>query len=431
MTQQAKARPTREPAIRSAWGKRWAHGRVHYDEQGEATYYIEARRVGTYYLRKTDVHAEREALAEFALFETNPPAYLARGERQAQAARSAAGQAGPPPILLDEKLATEFIDYSREVLKLAPDWLRKKRAYLAWWTEALWGVDLRRISLRLVLSKVPKGERTTARAHKVAVLRSLGEYLTDPDQRMSYREKEPTLEPEENTLHALRVPQTEPAQSQGRKRPVSIDDLKLVMENLTGQVNRDAVTVLLASGWHSTELAYFTTEGEIQPAPAEYRRTGTAAILVTLHKKGKTRRWKPTRVAEPARAAAERLQAHGGFDLHRVDKALRAACRAAKVKPFGLGQNPARRRQPRQGRGRVRRAARRVPLPRRAHRQPELRPAPVGRAHPHPARRASLEGLGARPFTPGRCLRCVGPPLAGAGAQPAPTWRRRPSRQVE
>ncbi|HET6410612.1 MAG TPA: hypothetical protein VFG53_01030 [Anaeromyxobacter sp.] len=331
------SQPT-EPATRSAWGPRWEHGRVHYDDEGGPTYFIEVRRVGNYYLRKTDVHTEREALAEFALFETNPPAYLPRGERQAAAAKPAEERAGPPPILLDDKLATEFIDYSREVLKLAPDWLRKKRAYLAWWTEKLWGVDLRRISLRLVLSKVPKGERTTARAHKIAVLRSLGEYLTDPDQRMSYRENEPTLEPEENTLHALRVPQTEPAQSQGKKRPVSVDQLKLVMENLTGQVNRDVVTVLLATGWHASELRYFATEGEIQPAPAEYRRTGTAAILVTLHKKGKTRRWKPRRVAEAAQAAAERLQAHGGFDLARVDKALRAACAAAKITPFGLGQ---------------------------------------------------------------------------------------------
>ncbi|HVO21440.1 MAG TPA: hypothetical protein VMU15_19415, partial [Anaeromyxobacter sp.] len=174
MAQRTDPQPSSVPAIRSAWGPRWDHGRVHYDDHGQPTFFIEARRAGHYYLRKTDVHTEQEALAEFALFETNPSAYLPRGVRQAKAA--APGEAGPPPLLLDKKLATEFIDYSREVLKLAPDWIRKKSAYLAWWTDMLWGVDLRRISLRLVLSKVPKGERTTARAHKIAVLRSLGEY---------------------------------------------------------------------------------------------------------------------------------------------------------------------------------------------------------------------------------------------------------------
>lgn len=316
------------------WGERWDHGRIHYDASGEATFFIEARREGRYFMRSTGTHTEREALAEWTRFLDDPSAYQTPQARKASSA-AARMAADSDAIPLDDALVNEYLDWcADEGHSLA--WRSKKRGYLAWWVEKLYKRNLRGLDKRVILSCAPKG-RTKSRPHKIAVLKALYEYLRNPEQRLATHPDKPTLTAGEDPMIDFKVPQAAPAQSHGGKAPVPVEHLALVMEAMTGAVYRDAFTLLIGTGWRGTEAPRFAAEGVIEPIPRQVQN-GAVAVLGVFSAKATQRRWKRVQVNARLRDAAERLRAHGSFDLAKLDKAIRSACETKGIKPFGYGQ---------------------------------------------------------------------------------------------
>ena len=329
------ARATRaDRTERGGWDDRWEHGRVHLDANGEPTYFIEARREGRYFLRSTGVHDRDEALAEWTRFLDDPAAYESRPARKA-AATARREASDPTAIPLDDVLVNEYLGWCAEEGQ-SKAWRSKKRVFLAWWVKKLYKRNLRGLDKRTILACIPKG-RTKSRPHKVAVLKSLYEYLRNPEQRLASHPDAQTITAGEDPMIDFRVAQGAPAQSHGGKAPVPIEHLALVMEALGVPHLRAAFTLMVGTGWRGTEIPRFAVEGVIEPIPRGQAQGDAVAILGVFSAKSTQRRWKRVQVSERLRAAAEQLKAHGPFDLTKLDKAIRAACRAKGIAPFGYG----------------------------------------------------------------------------------------------
>jgi len=320
---------------RAGWGERWEHGRTRVDEAGVVTYFIEARRKGRYFLRSTGVRHRDEALEEWTRFLDDPEAYQSRPARKA-AATAEREASNPELIILDDVLVNEYMVWCAEDGQ-SKAWRTKKRRLLAWWVEKLFKKNLRKLDKRTILSCVPKG-RTASRAHKIAVLKALYEYLRNPEQRLASHPDEQTLSAGEDPMIDFRVPQSAPAQSHGAKAPVPAEHLALVMEALGVPHLRAAFTLMVGTGWRGTEIPRFAKEGVIEPIPRGQGQGGAVAILGVFSAKATQRRWKRVQVTARLLKAAEVLKEHGSFDLTKLDKAIRAACKAKGIKPFGYGQ---------------------------------------------------------------------------------------------
>jgi len=323
-----------EAKAHGGWGERWEHGRVHLDADGKRTFYIEARHEGRYFLKSTGVHDEGEASAEWTRFLDDPAAYQSRPARKA-AATAKREASDPTAVPLDDVLLNEYLAWCAEDGQ-SKAWRSKKRVLLAWWTRKLYKRNLRGLDKRTILACVPKG-RTTSRAHRIAVLKALYEYLRNPEQRLASHPDAQTLTAGEDPMIDFRVPQGAPARSHGGKAPVPIEHLALVLEALGVPHLRAALTLMIGTGWRGTEIPRFAVEGVIEPIPKGQARDGAVAILGVFSAKATQRRWKRVQVSERLRAAAELLRQHGSFDLTKLDKAIRSACRAKGIAPFGYG----------------------------------------------------------------------------------------------
>jgi hypothetical protein len=302
----------------------WEGGRLWIDVEGRRTFYIRKRIDGARYEVRTAATTARAALEQLKRFEADPKAYDPAGEQR------------PDSVFLTAELVKEYLEWSAEEGQTKA-WRAKKRTYLAFWAEKLRHHDLRGLDKRVILACVPKN-RTPGRPHRIAVLKALYEYLRNPAQRLASHPEEPTLTAAEDPMIDFRVPQRPPAQSHGGKAPVPVEHLALVMEAMTGQVYRDAFTLMVGTGWRGTEIPRFGAEGVIEPIPKGQARDGAVAILGVFSAKATQRRWKRVQVSARLRDAAKRLQAHGSFDLARLDKAIRSACEAKGIEPFGYGR---------------------------------------------------------------------------------------------
>ncbi len=85
------------------WNGQWPGGRTYQDRHDKTRWQLERMHNGARYSRRLDARNEREALAELALFERDPDAYLTKGE----AARKAAAEA----VTMDAELVTRFLSH--------------------------------------------------------------------------------------------------------------------------------------------------------------------------------------------------------------------------------------------------------------------------------------------------------------------------------
>lgn len=320
---------------KGGWGARWEHGRVWIGKDGAATFYIESRRGGPPFLRKTGVHSEREALVEWSRFCDDPTNYVPADERKVAAK-------GKPPLPLDDALITEYVEWLRDVQNCTSKWCNDKKNYLAFWLEGLAKrakLDLRRLDKRTVLAVCPHG--TKARPNRIAALKSLYRYLRDPEQRMAYKPAAETLTAAEDVMIDFSVPQRAPAQSMGKeskKKPVTKAQLATVLLALEGH-QRDALMLLVGTGWRGEEIPRFAAEGEIEDADPVEKEQGICGTIGVFGRKRTQRRWKKVQIRDPrVIAAAKRLKEYGTFSLGRLDKAIRAAAKNAGIAAFGYGR---------------------------------------------------------------------------------------------
>jgi integrase len=283
------------------------------DARGRPVYIIREQVNGKRYEVSTRKHTLSAALAERDRFEKNPEAY-ARGDSGAGA-----------PIYLTTELARDFLAWSLNEKKNTEKWVGQQRLYLAWWAQALAGVNLRGASLRDRI--LPKLSGAPAKPQKIAVLKVVYAWLRTVRHDISTAE--------DPTFGQLSVPQSKPEQLR-RNKALPRDHLALAIEHLASDRWRDLLRVLGGTGMHVAELERFAADGAVEPLPRDGRAEGAeGAIVIPSTKAGD-----PLRVAVGAEvlAAAKRVLEAGPFDRAHFDKAVTSACAAAGIPRFGAGQ---------------------------------------------------------------------------------------------
>jgi integrase len=274
-------------------------------------YHIRRQVHGKRYSVSTRARSQRAALKQLERFEADPNGYHPEGEL------------GAAPIYLDDKLAAEFLAWSRDVQRNTPKWIAEQRLYLAWWADELDGCDLRGLSLHDRI--LPALERVKARAPRIAVLKRLYSWLRKVKHSMPLAE--------DPTFQQLSVPQSKPAQWK-KVKAIPKEHVSIALEHLTGPYH-DGLEVLAGTGWHVSELVRFARAGEIEPLPKSARGAAQGVLVCPQTKEGS-----PLRVAVSARVlkAGGRLLERGEFNRKNFALAVKAACRAAKIAVFTPGR---------------------------------------------------------------------------------------------
>jgi integrase len=302
----------------------WPGGRVWRRSDGKHVYVIRRMIGGKRYTASTHCTSLSSAMKQLDRFMANPEAYDPRGE------------APPEPIYLKveirdgkvfaNKLAEEFLAFSKNEKGNTREWLGKQARALAWWSKRLGNIDLRRVTLRDHI--LPALEGATSRHHRIAVLKNLYGWLRTEAHLLTTAE--------DPVYGQLKVPQVHVAQLT-KSKVIPREHIDLVLEHLTSPW-RDALIVQSGTGMHVTELQRFGAAGTVEPLPKHAEQEGVAGVLVIpLHKSGAPHR---VRVSTEVLAAASRLRAHGSISRKWYNEAIAAACAAVK-RPDGQVGIPA------------------------------------------------------------------------------------------
>jgi hypothetical protein len=299
---------------------RWEGGYI-LKARGRLVYYVERRRSGKRIHFSTGCSTLAGARAELARWEADPVAYRP-GTDVASAVR------------LDAGLVAAYRGHQARK-GLSAEWVDEVTRCLADWADELHGRDLRALNLRELLGILerwrtvpPKlrrrrgGRRATGdRPHHIKALKGLLRWLRE--RGLVERARDVTLD--------LKVPQARPEKLR-RRKVVPPEDVQAVLRHLA-QPTRDVLHLLTATAGHLSEVRRFAESGELVP-PID----GDAlAVLVTRHKSGDLTR---TPLLYPEHvSAAQRLRALSGLPKRMtLARHMRAACDAAGVPWFGLGQ---------------------------------------------------------------------------------------------
>src|SRR6266481_2173045 len=107
----------------------WRGGFIRRDSSGELTYYIDEQIVGRRFTISTHCHTEDDANDHYKRFRKDPVAYAQTPRRTLSTVE---------PVVLDEKLAARFLDWSEKERRNSTAWVACQRQQLAWWAER-WG----------------------------------------------------------------------------------------------------------------------------------------------------------------------------------------------------------------------------------------------------------------------------------------------------
>lgn len=136
------------------------------------------------------------------------------------------------------------------------------------------------------------------------------------------------IEAHENPTLSLPVPQPRPEQWK-RNKVIPEADHSAVLLAIEARW-ADLLVMLNETGWHTTELLRFAKDGRV-----ETHADGSPVVVCPQRKSGEVQR---TRVGEGVAEAARRVRKAGSFSESRFFKAVREACRKARVPRFGPGQ---------------------------------------------------------------------------------------------
>jgi len=289
----------------------WDGGYVRTDAHGRNIYVIRQQVNGKRYELSTRAFSVRAALEQLKRFQADPEGYDPRGERR------------PDPIYLNEELVREYLAYSREEKGNSKSWVTEQRSLLAWWAEKLISVDLRGASLREAV--LPPLERAPGKSHKIAVLKAVYTWLRKVKREIA-------LDEDPTAAGGLTMPP--PRKPQRLSKAVSREHVERARKHLIGSW-RDALDLQKETGWHVTEIQRFASDGDIEPPVPSQRELGIAGVLVVKHKSGEQHR---TAVSATTLKAAQRLRERVGFSVAWYQRAVKAACKAAGLTPFGPGR---------------------------------------------------------------------------------------------
>jgi integrase len=285
-------------ALEKCCDRTWDGGRIWRDDKGRTVYVIRKQVNGRRYEVSTRAHTLLGAIDQLRRFEADPEGYDPRGVIR------------KVPIRLTEPLVKQFLRWSLKEKRNTKRWVGQQKLYLAWWSDKLKGVDLRGASLAgAILPKVKSS--APARAQKIAVLKVLYTWLR------TVRHLIATVD--HPTYGQLSVPQSKP-EPWKRVKAVSSEQFQLAIDHLAAERWRDLLLVLGGTGMHVSELDRFAATGDVEPfARGSRQASDVAGQSDTL-------------------AAARRVLAAGSFDRVHFQKAVKSACEAAEIPPFGTGQ---------------------------------------------------------------------------------------------
>ncbi len=288
--------------------ERWPGGYVHLAEDKTKTFIIEKRIAGERFHVSTRCGSLTAAMKQLERFQADPLGY------------SPAGVTAGPVLSLTSELALEFHAWSTEVRGNTRKHANEMGNRLKEWMIDLRGLDLRGVTLRDHI-KPALERRPTCRQHRIIALKSFFGWLRK-ERGLLTSAQDPTLD--------LMVPGAVPEKHK-RRKALSRERVLAAVDKLEPSY-RDCLALLIATGWHVTELERFIREGEITGAGRG--PLGPMVTLATRHKNGATTR-SPLSHSEHV-CAAERL--HGSRTVPRkLNEAIKTACRAADVEPFTLG----------------------------------------------------------------------------------------------
>src|SRR6266851_8993115 len=328
-----------------AW-ERWEGGRARWDGT-RWTFHIRKGTTGAGIVeRSTGRHDHANAMAHLAAFQANPEAYHPEVVRT-----------GKPPLFLTSELGREWLDWMEKDKGNGAEYLRNSKYYIQWWRDRLVGRDLRTLDVK-ELSRLSAKE--SAKAHKVRAIKCLHTWLRGEASgfRLAANEGADTSvlrlpQAKGHKLHHLDAEKAKDRREKGMRALLGYFRVREAKQFLGKDrlPYRDALDLLAATFWHTTELVRWLKLGsEIESMPKGHERIG-AAKLWTIHKNGKEHRRAISKsvlvVAERLKAwhIQERLTTKGRkydhvppFPVRFLIKLVHDACAELGIKPkFGPG----------------------------------------------------------------------------------------------
>ena len=229
-------------------------------------------------------------------------------------------------VTVDDDLVLEFLVWSRDEKKNTAEWRYEQKRVLAWWGDELAGVDLQKRAGYdpLVLHIQPALKKAGSRSLAIRVLKTFCAWL-----RFEKHLLDLSSDP---VAGRLRAAPARPAQWK-KSRVISAEHIATATKHLA-PLYRDALEVLLGTGWHVTELARFASAGDVDQVPEGREGEGTAVLVTPRTKLGNSLR---TLVSAPVEAAARRLRARGELSKKQLRRAIESACSAGEIDVFTPG----------------------------------------------------------------------------------------------
>lgn len=326
------------------WLGSWQGGRTLRDRNGKPGWVLERMVGGARFTKRLEAKSEGEALAELALFDRDPSAYVTAKEQAQQALQGAL------------VVCAETIGQVRDHLlqkKRDPDYVTNVVSYLATWGEDLAGADLRKLSvqnLKLLLTK-----HQTAKAKRVASLKSFTAFFRtelntlpageDPTLGLMSLQYVPakmkkekgyskeTIEAVYAAIHDWETERTAP-DAHGRTRPVGCIATNRREGWGTLQGVRDVLVMRAKFGMHQSEIDRLSSGAAIlKPLKGQGEIAGTVRFT---HKSGQDH---TLSLDAQGFAAAQRLATKGGaISYSYVRATLKYAARRAGVAAFLPGE---------------------------------------------------------------------------------------------
>ncbi|HVG57719.1 MAG TPA: site-specific integrase [Hyalangium sp.] len=307
------------------WNGRWPGGRTFLDRHGKTRWQLERMHNGVRYSRRLDARNESEALAELALFERDPDAYLTKAEAVEKAQAEA--------VLMDAELVARFLAHLKTEGR-TERYRRSLRTYLAQWAESLAGRDLREVTLQEFKRELAKNP--TARKHRIIAIKSFFSFL---------REVEAVLSPAQDATLGLKVPPARPEKAR-RKKGYTMQEVEAFYRAISGwaspklgglktdvQAVRDIFVLHAKTGMHRSEIER-VARGDCELKPVEHSEI--RGVVRFTHKSGRIH---TQSLDAQSFMAAQRLQARGGAPADSwVRKVLRHTAKILDCEPIKLGQ---------------------------------------------------------------------------------------------
>jgi integrase len=248
-------------------------------------------------------------------FESSPSTYRPEGELQA---------AG---LVMTAALLDEFWEFQVSIKGTSRKHANEKHNRLIEWMEDFAGRDIRKVSLRDHVKPAIE-RRKTSRQHRIISLKSFFAWLRV--------EKNLITTAEDCTLD-LPVPQAKPEKWK-RRKVVDFKHVQAAAQHLPEKYLQ-CLQLLVATGWHVTELERFARQAESQivvPHERTMAKDGrqVLGVLVTVHKLKELTRT-PILNARQLNAAQE-IKKRGTIPRY-LNKHLKEACVAAGVPVFTFG----------------------------------------------------------------------------------------------